>query len=152
MSSAGVEHLKQFEGLELRAYQDVGGVWTIGWGHTRNVKAGDRITLEEAEEFLRIDRDEFEQCVSRLVLDEILSILHDLQFDALVSLAYNIGCRALSGSTLLYMLNNGDHLGAGKQFLRWNKVKGKVVSGLTNRRKSESTMFLEGRKLYLEGA
>jgi lysozyme len=146
MSSAGIQHLKEFEGVELRAYQDVGGVWTIGFGHTRNVKAGDRITLAQAEELLRIDLKTFERCVNRLVTVAI----HQLQFDALVSFAYNIGCGALERSTLLSMLNSGDHSGAAEQLLRWNKVQGKVVRGLTRRRESERLMFLEGRLKLLE--
>lgn len=139
MSSAGIAHLKEFEGLELRAYQDLGGVWTIGFGHTLHVKAGQVITLQRAEELLRIDLDKFERCVSAAVEVE----LYQSQFDALVSFAYNVGCHAFRTSTLLVKLNEGDHIGAADQLPRWNKVKGTVHRGLTRRRESERLMFLE---------
>ncbi|KQD16250.1 lysozyme [Acinetobacter baumannii] len=65
------------------------------------------------------------------------------QFDALVSLAYNIGSGAFKGSTLLKLLNKGDYKGAADQFLVWNKAGGKVMKGLVRRREAERALFLK---------
>jgi len=137
--------IAQFEGLELKAYQDSAGIWTIGYGNTRNpytglpIKQGDKITKKEALDWLRITTAVVEADVKRLVKVPI-NINQQL---ALASLVFNIGTGAFARSTLLRLLNSGaDKAAVAAQFLRWNKVKGKEVKGLTRRRKAESELFL----------
>ena len=137
-SDLGIKLIKKFEGLRLSAYQCSAHVWTIGYGHTRGVKAGDTITEGQAEKFLRDDLSQFEVAVSRLVSVP----LSQHQFDALVSFTFNLGERNLKNSTLLKKLNAGDYSGAAEDFPRWNRADGRVVEGLTRRRLAERDMFL----------
>lgn len=139
LSPAGVEALKQYEGLSLTAYRDSGGVWTIGYGSTRDVREGMRISQAEADQRFLADT-EWAQAAVRT--DVVVPITQP-QFDALVSLAYNIGAGAFAKSTLVRLLNAGDYRGAAEQFLAWNKVRGEVVTGLALRRAKERAMFLE---------
>lgn len=132
------ELIKSFEGLELEAYLCPADIWTIGYGHTGNVKEGDRITKAEAEALLDKDLQTFRNGVKRLVKVP----LNENQFGALVSFAYNLGLGSLQNSTLLKMLNAGDYTGAADQFLRWNKSGGKVLTGLVRRREAERAVFL----------
>ena len=139
ISDKGIKLLKSFEGCRYTAYRDVGGVLTIGYGHTgKDVFEGQRIGSDQAENLLRADLARFEDGVNRSVVVD----LNQAQFDALVSFTYNVGLGAFTLSTMLQMLNKGDYKGAADQFLRWNKVKGKVWSGLTQRRQSERSLFL----------
>lgn len=137
-SDAGINFIKQFEGLRLKAYKDVVGVWTIGYGTTKGVKSGQEITEVEAEKFLRADVTEFEAAVNKVV--KVPLAQHE--FDALVSFAYNVGKTALANSSLLTLLNAGERARAADQFLRWDKAKGRVIAGLTRRRNAERAMFL----------
>jgi lysozyme len=139
LSPAGVEALKQYEGLSLTAYRDSGGVWTIGYGSTRDVREGMRISQAEADQRFLADT-EWAQAAVRT--DVVVPITQP-QFDALVSLAYNIGAGAFAKSTLVRLLNAGDYRGAAEQFLAWNKVRGEVVTGLAARRAKERAMFME---------
>ena len=139
LSPAGVEALKQYEGLSLTAYRDSGGVWTIGYGSTRDVREGMRISQAEADQRFLADT-EWAQAAVRT--DVVVPITQP-QFDALVSLAYNIGAGAFAKSTLVRLLNAGDYRGAAEQFLAWNKVRGEVVTGLAVRRAKERAMFME---------
>lgn len=137
MSDNGLELTKSFEGLRLEAYLDGGGVPTIGYGHTKGVRMGTKITMEQAVQFLRDDIREAEVAVgqySHLPLNQN-------QFDALVDFVFNLGVGAYARSTLLAKLNAGDFVGAGAEFVRWNKDNGKVVDGLTRRRKAETELF-----------
>lgn len=136
--------IKESEGLKLEAYLDAVGVWTIGYGDTgADVKEGLVITKEEAEERLEQRLREFEGYVNKYVKVD----LNQNQFDALVSLVYNIGPENFRTSTLLKLLNLSDYQGAADQFPRWNKgrVNGKLVAlnGLTTRRNKERKLFLE---------
>ena len=137
--------IAEFEGFEEKAYQDSAGIWTIGYGNTRNpytglpIKKGDTITRKEALDWLRITVAGAEADVKRLVKVPI----NTNQKLALASLVFNIGPGAFARSTLLRLLNSGaDKAAVAAQFLRWNKVKGKEVPGLTRRRKEESKLFL----------
>lgn len=131
--------IRQHEGLRLEAYLDTGGVWTIGYGHTGpEVVKGLKITLEQAEAYLSADLKTAEAGVNKYVK----VLLTQNQFDALVSLTYNIGVSAFGLSTLVRLLNQGDYKGAAEQFLRWNKDNGRVIDGLTNRRRLERSLFL----------
>lgn len=139
MQTKNKDVVREFEGLRLEAYLDTGGVWTIGYGHTgEEVKRGLTIGLAQAETWLTEDLREAEGYVSKLVKVG----LTQNQFDALVSFVYNIGGTAFGYSTLLRKLNAGDYEGAANQLLRWNKDNGKVIGGLTNRRKKERELFL----------
>jgi len=138
-----IDAIKEHEGLRLVAYLDSVGVWTIGYGDTGpDVVKGLTITKEEAEKRLRKRLVEFEGYVNTYVKVP----LKQHQFDALVSLVYNIGPANFKTSTLLKKLNAGDYIGAADQFLVWDKgrVDGKlvVIKGLANRRAKERKQFL----------
>ena len=138
-SPRGIGLIKQFEGLRLTAYQDMVGVWTIGYGHTGpDVKPGLTITQQQAEQLLINDLVQFERRVNDLVTVQI----NQNQFDALVSFAYNLGVGALQKSTLLRLLNAGSYKPAADEFPRWNRAGGNVVAGLTRRRYAERQIFL----------
>lgn len=142
INGRGIELVKHFESLFLKAYQDIVGVWTIGWGHTGlqhkdgTVYKGRVITKEKAEELLRYDMHQFEARVQTFVKVAI----NDDQFAALVSFDFNTG--GLAKSTTLRKLNAGDNQGAADALLMWNKANGKVVRGLTRRRESERNLFM----------
>lgn len=139
ISKAGLDLIKQFEGLYLKAYRCPAGVPTIGYGHTAGVAMGQTITQQQADDYLRRDVRQFERAVSRLVRVP----LTQGQFDALVSFAFNLGEGALAQSTLLRLLNAGDYAGAAAQFDRWNKAAGRVLPGLVRRRAAERALFEE---------
>ena len=145
ISQEGISLIKKFEGCELEAYKCAAGVWTIGYGHTKDVKEGDTWSQEKAEHMLSKElEDEYEQYVNSLVTVP----MNQCQFDALVSWVYNLGPANLKNSTLLKCLNLGNYNGVPEQIMRWNKatVNGerKVLPGLTRRRKAEAEMF-EGK-------
>jgi len=146
----GLELIKRFEGLRLEAYQDVAGIWTIGYGHIRTAKEGMVITEAEAEALLRGDLADAEGAVSRLVKVPV----SENEYSALVSLVFNIGAGAFSGSTVLRKLNAGDHKGAADAILMWNRatVGGKkvVVQGLVRRRDAERSLFLKPVPTFLD--
>lgn len=138
VNEAGLALIKAHEGLELTAYVCPAGVLTIGYGCTTAVVPGQTISKQEAEERLRHDLEKAEQCVGRSITGVILT---DNEFAACVSLSYNIGCGAFSGSTLARLLNAGDREGAALQFKRWDKGGGRVLAGLTARRRDEAELF-----------
>ncbi len=143
-SSNGTSLIKEFEGFMASAYLCPADVWTIGIGTTvypngTKVKKGDKCTQEQAMEYLQHDLRSFEKTVN----DSVKAPLTQNQFDALVSLAYNIGSTAFKNSTLLKKLNAKDYLGAADQFLVWNKGGGKVLKGLVRRREVERALFLK---------
>lgn len=141
-SKRTIELIRDWEGERLKAYKCPAGVWTIGVGHTKTAKAGMTITREESERLLISDLVEFENGVKRLVR----VALTQNQFDALVSLAFNIGIGNLASSRLLKFVNLKQFGEAGNAFLSWNKarVNGKLVplAGLTRRRNAERQLFL----------
>ncbi len=141
-SDEGLEFIMRWEGCKLTAYPDPATgdePWTIGVGHTGGVKEGDTITREQALELLRKDAETAEKCVNNGVKGAITQG----QFDALVSLVFNIGCGNFTRSTLLARLNEGvDDDIVAKQFLVWNRANHKVMAGLTNRRQAEKDVFL----------
>ena len=138
MSKRGIELIKKYEGCRLKAYKCPAGVWTIGYGHTRNVRPDDIINEEEANVLLGIDIKAHEDNIKRLVKVAI----NQNQFDALVSFEYNIGYGNFANSTLLRLLNTGNYEGASKQFSRWVYVGDKVLEGLVKRRNAEMELFL----------
>ena len=139
----GIDLMHEFEGCKLTAYLCPANIWTIGWGNTRfedgtPVKQGDSITQERANSlFLNIVKV-FETGVRNLVISKI----NENQFSALVCFAYNVGLGNLKTSTLLRFVNeNPNNPEIKNQFLRWNKAKGKELSGLTRRRLAESNLY-----------
>ena len=138
ISSAGKGAIAKFEGSRLKAYYDSGGVLTIGIGHTGNeVTPGLVWTQEQVDAQFAVDVARFERAVARAVTVP----LTQGQFDALVSLTYNIGEGAFRESTLLKKLNAEDFAGASAEFAQWNKVKGRVSQVLVSRRGVERQIF-----------
>ena len=142
ISQQGIDLIKSFEGLRLKAYYDSVGVCTIGYGHTATAKPNMTITKEKAEELLKTDLKRFEEGVSRLVGLKI----HQLMFDSLVSFSFNLGLGNLQKSTLLKKVNLGKFEEVPQEFLKWNRAGGKVLNGLTRRREAEKNLFLQGFK------
>jgi lysozyme len=144
ISPRGLELIKDFEGFSSNSYLDVVNIPTIGWGNTfyedgTKVKLGDQISKTDALKLLEVvaNRDFADK-----IFPSIKVKVTQSQFDAMVSLAYNIGTGAFLKSTLLKKVNTGDFAGAGEEFLRWNKAGGKEVLGLTKRREREKQLFL----------
>jgi len=130
--------IQSFEGCKLEPYQDVGGVWTCGWGSTGvDVVSGEPWTQDYADQRFQTDLERFGQAV-----DEIIHVtLNDNRKAALVSFAYNLGDNALEHSTLALRINGGDMIGAAEQFTAWCHVNGAVVEGLLRRRIAEQSLF-----------
>ncbi|GGA70477.1 lysozyme [Edaphobacter acidisoli] len=136
--AAGMALTRSFEGLNLTAYVDQRGVWTVGYGHTgTGVHGGMTITTDEAEALLASDIAGAVAGVNRLVT----RVVSQNQFDALVDFAFNLGCASLARSTLLRCVNDGDFAAAAKEFLLWDHVQGRVVPGLLRRRQAEMELF-----------
>ncbi|MEZ2227350.1 MAG: glycoside hydrolase family protein [Microcoleus sp.] len=139
INQAGFKLLTTFEGCVLTAYDDGGGVLTIGYGHTGNdVFPGMTISQTEAEELLIGDLEKFESYVE----DAVEVQLNDNQFSALVCFCFNVGPEAFGYSTLLKLLNQENYQGSANQFPVWNKVNGQPWLGLTRRRLAERALFL----------
>ena len=143
INRAGLDLIKSFESLRLKAYRDPVGIWTVGYGHTGpDVYPGLEISKPEAEQLLADDLRESEEGVRELVAVP----LNDNQFAALVSFAFNAGGGALKGSTLRRKLNKKDYKGAADEFSKWvyGTIKGRRVlpPGLVRRRAQERNLFL----------
>ena len=136
-SDNGEKLTKSFESCRLVAYQDGGGIWTIGWGRTKGVKEGDTCTQDQADQWLTEDLIWAIYTVNRFVHAQ----LTQGEFDALVDFVYNVGADNFGGSTLLRKLNQSDFLGAAQEFERWDLSKGVVVAGLLRRRIAEEGEF-----------
>lgn len=136
-SAEGISLIKKFEGCELYAYQCSAGVWTIGYGHTKDVEPGMQITQEDAEEMLVEELHEYENYINKYVT----APLSQNQFDAMVSWVYNLGPANLKASTLLKVLNAEDYDGVPAQIKRWNKAGGEILDGLIRRREAEARLF-----------
>ena len=141
LPARGEAFIRSFEGCRLKAYLPTpDDVPTIGWGTTgSDVKLGMTWTQKQADERFAIDSGRFASRVAFLIKRPA----NQNQFDAMVSLAYNIGIANFGSSTLLKLHNAGDYVGAQKQFARWNKQKGKVLNGLTRRREAEAKLYGE---------
>jgi len=144
INALGLEKIKQWEGLRLKAYKDSAGVVTIGYGHTGYVTISQEITEEQAEKILKQDLLKAENTVENLVKVP----LSDNQFAALVSFQFNIG--ELESSTLLKELNKCNYGAVPKELMKWVKAtdpktgKKKVLEGLVNRRAAESGLWAKG--------
>jgi lysozyme len=141
VSEEGVKLVAGFEGLALKPYRDVVGVWTVGYGHTGPGTPKLQLhSAAEARALLRHDLQRFELAVHGAVRVPVTQ--H--QFDALVSLAYNIGADAFAKSTLVRRLNARHYGRAANQFRVWNQGGGRVLAGLVRRRAAERALFLAG--------
>ena len=131
--------LMEFEGLRLEAYRDAAGVATIGYGHTHNVRMGDRITCWYAKDLLKEDIAYFEDQVRQLGVART-----EGQLDALVSFAFNLGMKRLKESTLLHVVREGGSKEQIKrEFKRWVYADGQLLKGLVKRREWEAKRFFE---------
>lgn len=147
-SSAGMNIIKRWEGLRLVGYADPatgGEPYTIGYGHTSlagspKVKLGMRITSKEADEILKSDLVKFEEAVLKL----LGRVPTQAQFDAMMSLVYNIGINNFKKSSVLRKFNAGDYTGTAEAFMLFIKANGKVMKGLVSRRTEERELFLIG--------
>jgi lysozyme len=139
-SKDGINLIKRFEGCKLKAYRCPAGVLTIGFGCTEGVTEGMTISQDMADYLLGKELAEFEMGIAGLVTHK----LTQPQFDALVCFTYNVGLGAFKKSTLLKRINAGEMLPAAEEFLKWDKAAGKVLPGLTARRKAERELFLRG--------
>ena len=134
-----IQAVKQFEGLRLKAYRCPAGIWTIGYGHTHGVKAGQQITRAQADSLLVGDLLPFVQYVNRLGVCKTQG-----QFDALVDFAYNLGTATLGSSTLLQLIRTkADDATICKEFRRWVYSGGKVLAGLKKRREWECKQWIK---------
>ena len=136
-SEAGVNLIKSFEGCRTVAYQDAVGVWTIGYGHTIDVKEGMTITQHQCDVMLEVDIETYENYVN----EQVNVSLTQNQFDALVSWVYNLGPTNLRNSTKLKVLNAGKYDEVPYQMKRWNRAGGQVLKGLVIRREAEAELF-----------
>lgn len=134
----GLNLVKHFEGLYQKAYLCPAKVWTIGYGHTKDVSEGDVITEKEAENLLCDDMQYSADAVTRIINVP----LNDNQFAALVSFTFNCGEGALASSTLCKKLNNGDYASVPSELNRWVKAGGKTLQGLVKRRAAEGDLWL----------
>lgn len=148
----GIQLIQSFEGCHKKrgdgrydAYPDPGtggDPWTIGWGSTgRDIKPGVVWTQEQCDERFERDLDHFAAGVAAALGSAPTS---QAQFDAMTSMAYNVGLGALKGSTLLGKHKAGDYAGAESEFGRWTRAGGKVLKGLVRRRAAEAQLYRSG--------
>jgi len=139
----GLGFIKEHEGVILHAYKDVVGVWTIGIGCTyfqngKPVKEGDKITQAQCDDLFLNVVQRFEKAVTAAIIIP----LNQNQFNALVSLAYNIGTAGFAKSTLVKRINSGASPDLIRvAFAMWNKAGGKINTTLVKRRKDEADLF-----------
>ena len=140
IDALGLKILKNAEGCRLVAYQDSGGVWTIGWGATGpDIHAGLVWTQAQADARLQADLQRFEDAVTRA---DGLVATTDNQFSAMCDLIYNIGIGNFLTSSVLRFHRSGDHHDAAAAFGAWDKAKGRVLPGLRRRRAAEAALYL----------
>lgn len=137
-SKQGLALTESFESCRLTAYQDVKGVWTCGWGHVgTEVVEGYTMTQNQADMALAEDMNYAERMVNSMVTVQ----LTQGEYDALCDFAFNCGCNAEKGSTLLKLVNAGMFAAAAEQFEKWDHASGQVVAGLLRRRLAEKEEF-----------
>lgn len=146
ISSKGIELIKKFEGCKLQTYLCPAGIPTIGYGHTKGVKMGQKITQEQADNFLREDIAPAEH-----ILNAISINFRQEQFDALVSWIFNLGTGNFVNSTMAKKI----HMDAPDeeitdQLVRWVNSNKKPLVGLKKRRIAEANMFLGTERYYLD--
>lgn len=146
ISDNGISLIKRFEGCKLTAYKDVVGVPTIGYGHTKGVVMGDKISQYQADKYLQQDLIPTMQCLNKLGVT-----LKQGQFDALCSWIFNLGERNFSNSTMKrYILARRKPIEITDQLVRWCNAGGRPLLGLKRRRVDEANMFLGANIYYLD--
>lgn len=133
----GYNLIRSAEGLRLDAYADQKGIYTIGYGHTKGVVPGMKITPDQAEVYLSEDVREVEQAISQLVKVP----LNPNQFSALCSFCFNVGVGHFEKSTLLQLLNQNKYDEAAHELTRWDELSGVENQGLLARRCREKDLF-----------
>lgn len=134
-----IDAIKRFEGVRLQAYPDSGGVWTIGYGHTKDVKKGDRITQYQAEQLLKEDLAQFEAMANKM-----RGLNTQGKYDAVVDFLYNCGPSNFNSSTLKkYIECNKATWEIQEQFLRWVYAAKQKLGGLVTRRIWEANRYAE---------
>lgn len=140
INQRGIDLIKSFEQLRLEAYLPTpDDVPTIGFGHVQGVKMGDVWTVKQANAALAFDLQAAEDCVNGAVQVP----LTENEYASLVSLTFNIGCKAFRGSTCLRLLNESNYDGCADAMLMWKKQAGVVLPGLLRRREAERQLFEE---------
>lgn len=141
---AGIDMIKKFEGCHLTAYKCPAGVLTIGYGHTGGVKEGQKISQAQAEAYLRADLEKYERKVEKYAGTYRWT---QNEFDAMISFAYNLG-------SIDKLTANGTRSKAviAEKMLLYDKAGGKVLAGLTKRRRAERELFLSGSSAKGTGA
>lgn len=143
VSPTGIALLQYFEKCRLDAYQDGGGVWTIGWGETQGVRPGMKWTQQQADDRFKARLVSTASEVTRVAKRP----MQQSQFDGFCCFAYNVGITAFANSTMLLKFNEGRE--AADEFMRWVKDGASVVAGLGVRRACERMLF-KGR-IWEEG-
>lgn len=140
---AAVQLAESFEGFSATPYRDPVGVWTIGYGATRDIY-GKPVTASTPP----VDKHMADRMMRRDLLHALRTVENDVQVEltdheraALTDFVFNLGSGNFESSTLLKKLNAGDHEGAAEQLLRWNRAGGKVLAGLVRRRQAEREEF-----------
>lgn len=136
-----MDFIEAWEGCKLTAYKCPAGIWTIGVGHTGpDVHEGDEITYAQSRELLRKDIEEVKRELAPFVNVRVT----EGQYVALVSLAFNVGASYVVHQCprLMRSLNAGDVEACAHEFLDINRAGGKVLAGLTERRRAEAKHFL----------
>ena len=143
ISKIAFEKIKEFEGCRLQAYQDAAGVWTIGYGHTYNVRQGDTISQWYADDMLKEDIENVERQLMALHDSEVLDMTPQ-QLDAVVSFVFNLGIKRWQYSTLRRLIMYGRPKEViQKEWMRWVFAGGKRLPGLVKRRQWECNRFFE---------
>lgn len=133
VSTVALLTIANHEGFRSEAYRDPVGIPTIGYGETKGVKMGDKVTQREALEMLRRSANDHGKGMASCIKVP----LSQGEYDAYLDFTYNVGVGAFCRSTLNKKLNAGDYEGACRELLKWNKAGGKVLPGLTKRREEE---------------
>lgn len=147
VSENGLLHIANEEGCRAKAYQCIADVWTIGLGHASGVKQGDKATNEQVAQYFVKDVATAEKVVKK----HITQTPSQAEYDMMVSFVFNLGAGNFQTSTLLRKFNQGDNLGACKQYPRWVYVNGKDCRieesdcpGIPKRRDKEMNICLNG--------
>lgn len=138
LSAAALVGIVAHEGYVQDAYQDIVGIWTIGYGTTEGVKPGQKTDPVKALQRALTDINTFEGALKKCVKVP----LHQHEYDAYISFAYNVGATAFCESTLVRLLNEGKYEDACRQLDRWVYAGGKKVNGLVKRRQEEKNKCL----------
>jgi lysozyme len=137
-SNQGKNLIKEAEGLRLDAYRCPAGIPTIGWGHTRGVKLGQHITVQQAEDMLVEDIAPIERLLNGLKIN-----FRQEQFDALVSWIFNFGEGKFKGSTMYKrIIANAKDEEITDQLVKWINAAGRPLLGLMKRRVAEANLFI----------